>query len=284
MGMFGYKTLLRLEGAEKPYTLGSFSFNFVQNVGLDGNVQGEVRSGVMEMMFENLPTTELCRWMLMPRHYRNGCVTIYGENSQVVQTIVFMNAKCVGMDVRYMETGNGYCMTNFAVQCQTLTVEESSVDNCWNNVMPRDVLDFDVKQGIDFENVIKRRPDGNVLVELKLPGSLKGLPLTQVSLSFFQNVDRFGEPQSEPFGGQTMVSIDQIPGKDVLAWAAGSKKKSGEIVFYNQSGTHLLRIMFEEAYCVCFKEESGNGASCTFTISPRRISLNEVLLDNNWKE
>ncbi len=283
MGMLGYKTVLKLEGSKNPYELGKFSFSFAQPVGLDCKAQGEVRAGVMQMMFENLPTTELSKWMLMPRLFNNGCVVVYGENGMSVQRVFFENAKCVGMDIRYMESGKGYCMTHLVVQCQSLSVGGVSIENSWKNVTLRPGKDLDAN--LDLTSLIGRRPDGNVTADLQFPQMTEKYSLSQVNLSFVQDSDHFGEPQSEPYGGQILVTMDHIPSVDVLTWAAGSRsRKNGEIIFRNETETPPLRILFEDAYCVCFREETGNGASCSFTISPHRISLNTVMLDNNWEE
>ena len=80
-----------------------------------------------------------------------------------------------------------------------------------------------------------------------------------------------------------LVAIPQLPDKTILSWAAGSRMlKSGEIVFKNETETTSLMILFENAYCTCLKQEVSGGSSCSFTISPQKISMNGELLDNDW--
>ncbi|MEE0085420.1 MAG: type VI secretion system tube protein TssD [Paludibacteraceae bacterium] len=126
------------------------------------------------------------------------------------------------------------------------------------------------------------RPDGNVSAELRLAGTVYSI--SQFNVSFCQNVDQFGEPQSECFGGQMLVAIPQLPDKTILSWVAGSRMlKSGEIVFKNETESTTLMVLFENAYCTCLRQEVNGGSSCSFTISPQKISMNGELLDNNWE-
>lgn len=126
------------------------------------------------------------------------------------------------------------------------------------------------------------KPDGNVSGELRLAGVAYGI--SQFSISFSQNIDTFGEPQSESIGGQMLVSLAQLPDRVILQWAGGSRvRKSGEIVFKNETETTSMRILFENAYCTSLRLDVNGGTSCSFTISPEKVSLNGELLDNNWE-
>ena len=129
------------------------------------------------------------------------------------------------------------------------------------------------------------KPDGNVFAQMRLLGSGKTYSLTQFNVNFSQKIDQYGEPQSETFGGQMMVTIPQLPDKVIMKWAAGSRvKNSGEIVFKNETETPFLRIVFSDAFCVCLKQQVNAGSSCSFTISPRVISLNGEATLENWDE
>ncbi len=80
-----------------------------------------------------------------------------------------------------------------------------------------------------------------------------------------------------------MITIPQLADGSLLQWAAGSKiLKSGEIVFKNETESTNLRIMFENAYCTSMKQNINSGSSCSFVISPQKVSLNGELLDNDW--
>lgn len=127
------------------------------------------------------------------------------------------------------------------------------------------------------------KPDGNIKAELHLLG--KSYSLAQVSLSFNQSVDYNGEPQSEVSGGQILIVLSQIPDNSIISWAVGSRtRRSGEVIFRNETTTPPLRIIFEEAYCVHMGQSVTKGTSVSLTISPKKISLNDVLHDNDWVE
>ncbi|MBP5424125.1 MAG: type VI secretion system needle protein Hcp [Paludibacteraceae bacterium] len=136
MSMFGYKTILQLDGSDKGYELTNFSFTFSQPIDREGKAQSEVKAGVLEMLYENLPSGEMSKWMLNARNFRNGSVQIYGENESLLQEVCFAKATCIGMDIRYMESGTGYCMTHLVVQAYSISVEDVLVENNWKNIMP----------------------------------------------------------------------------------------------------------------------------------------------------
>lgn len=132
--MFGYKTILQIDGSNEEYELSSFSYSFSQPMGYDGKAQDEVQAGAMEMAFENLPTPLMSRWMLEPRFYRNGVVKIFGNDGAIIQKIDFQQATCIRMNMNYMESGSGYCMTQLTVQAKSLTTNNYMVENNWKNV------------------------------------------------------------------------------------------------------------------------------------------------------
>lgn len=132
-----------------------------------------------------------------------------------------------------------------------------------------------------INEILIGRPDGNVSAELRLTGKI--YPVSQFSISFSQGVDQFGEPQSETYGGRMLVSIPMLPDSQILNWSSGSRVlKNGEIVFKNETESTSLRIVFENAYCICLREDVFNGSECSFTISPQKVFLNDQMLDNDW--
>lgn len=137
---------------------------------------------------------------------------------------------------------------------------------------------------IDISSLFSQ-PDGNVSAELNLMGKSYNLIGFRTNVS--QNVDKKGEPQSEVKGGQLNLMISQIPDNVLLQWASSRwMKKSGEIVFKNQTGTPPLRIIFTEAGCVKLNQQvtSGVGVVTSLLLSPKEVSFNGVLLSNNWRE
>lgn len=134
--MYGYMTVLHLDGSSKAYELGNFSITFSQPIDFRGKAQDEMQAGVMEMMYENLPSNEMSKWMVNSRNFRDGSVKIYGENGSVVQEVVFKKATCIGMNVNFMQSGTGYCMTQLQIQAYSISIDNFVVENNWKNIMP----------------------------------------------------------------------------------------------------------------------------------------------------
>lgn len=136
MAGYGYTTGLFLNGSKDGYELKNFSFTLSQPVDGRGKAQGEVVAGVLDMVYENLPSNEMSKWMLNPRNFRDGSIKIYGENKSLVQEVSFKKATCIAMDVRYMESGSGYCVTHLIVQAYSINIDSVLVENSWKNIMP----------------------------------------------------------------------------------------------------------------------------------------------------
>lgn len=135
-----------------------------------------------------------------------------------------------------------------------------------------------------IKEILIGRPDGNVAGELSLSGAAAPYEIFQFSISFSQNIDEFGEPQSESEGGQMLVTLGRLPDKTILQWAGGSRiRKNGEIRFKNETETTTMKIVFENAYCSTLRIDVNGGSSCSFTISPEKVSMNGELLDNEWE-
>lgn len=146
--MFGFKSILQLTsgsvslaslppsligGKGTKFELSDFSYEIIQETDGVGKPQGEVRAGRLNLTFSNLPTTEMLEWMLHSRKYKNGEVVLYDMEDAPMQKVVFENAACVGMSVRYCETGEDYCTTNLTIVAKALQVGEVKMENDWKN-------------------------------------------------------------------------------------------------------------------------------------------------------
>ncbi len=137
---------------------------------------------------------------------------------------------------------------------------------------------------IDISSIFSQ-PDGNVSADLNLAGKIYSLVSFRTNIR--QNVDQKGEPQGEARGAQLELSFSQMPDNAILQWSASRwMRKSGEIIFKNQTGTAPLKIIFTEAACVRFSQRvtQGAGVMSSFLISPKEVSFNGVLLSNGWRE
>lgn len=129
------------------------------------------------------------------------------------------------------------------------------------------------------------QPDGNVFAELHFMGKI--YPIAAFSTSLMQQVDNRGEPQFEVKGAKLNLTLSQLPDELLLQWATSRwMRKSGEVVFKNQTGTAPLRIAFVEAACVYLKQRvnMGKGTYASLLVSAKEISFNGILLESGWIE
>ena len=128
--------------------------------------------------------------------------------------------------------------------------------------------------------------DVNMEVELRLDG--KTYELERFSTDFRQEVsDRDMQPKDEVMGGKLSITMVRVPDNSILQWASSMwSRKSGEIVFKSQTSTPALKIKFEDAACVNMVQSCsvGIGSMVTLTISPRKITLNDTTIEQEWEE
>jgi len=129
-------------------------------------------------------------------------------------------------------------------------------------------------------------PDVNMVVELRLDG--KTYELERFTTDFHQDVsNRDMQPKDEVMGGKIIITMVQIPDSSILQWASSKwVRKSGEIVFKNETSTPPLKVKFEDAACVNMLQSCsvGVGSMITLTISPKKITLNNTSIEQEWEE
>lgn len=123
-----------------------------------------------------------------------------------------------------------------------------------------------------------------MVVELQLDG--KTYELERFTTDFRQDVsNRDMQPKDEVMGGKIIITMVEVPDSSILQWASSKwVRKSGEIVFKNETSTPALKVKFEDAACVNMLQSCsvGIGSMVTLTISPRKISLNDSTLEQEW--
>lgn len=132
---------------------------------------------------------------------------------------------------------------------------------------------------MDFGSILNHT-DGNLTIEMNLLG--KTYQISSFSTSFTQPTDEKLEPQSEVSGGVLSITMTQTPDKALLQWASSPYvRRSGEIVFRNETGTPPLRITFSEAICLTFSQRTNDerGTVLSLSISSQTVSFNHVVLE-----
>ena len=106
--------------------------------------------------------------------------------------------------------------------------------------------------------------------------------LTRYELGFSEDVERSGNPGGEISGGILKVTMEDVLATRLNSWVMSNvQKKRGKIrVYKNETdmskGTRQT-IIFEEAYCIGMKKESGvkGGVVTSLTISPAKLKIDD---------
>lgn len=107
------------------------------------------------------------------------------------------------------------------------------------------------------------------------------------NVSFHQEHDYKGEPQTEMRGGRITVTLSQTVPQDISDWAIKPTiQRSGELKFKKETGNAPLRIQFFNAYCFGLERQMDliRGIKTILMISPERLLLNDVEHENFWTE
>jgi hypothetical protein len=127
-------------------------------------------------------------------------------------------------------------------------------------------------------------PNAHVISKFVLDG--KSYEIDYFKIYFSQDIDFKGQPENEVRGGILKINLSQIADNNLYMWAKKSTQlKGGEVLFQTDLGVTVLRINFENAYCIELTRQinSMKGASSTLVISPEKISINGKEHTNYWK-
>lgn len=115
----------------------------------------------------------------------------------------------------------------------------------------------------------------------------KNYDVEHFHIGFTQPTDHKGQPQHELKGGQINITLSHIADDNLYLWAKTSTmRKGGTVLFQTDLGITVLRVIFENAYCINLSRDidAMKGSSTTLTISTEKISLNGLEHDNFWPE
>ncbi|HCC52484.1 MAG TPA: type VI secretion system needle protein Hcp [Porphyromonadaceae bacterium] len=102
---------------------------------------------------------------------------------------------------------------------------------------------------------------------------------------FNQPIDYKNQPQHETLGGQLMITLTQAVDNNIYTWAKTSTlMKSGQVLFQTDAGITIIKIDFQNAYCVALsrKTNSQTGTLTTLVISPEIVIMNDVEHNKFW--
>ena len=138
--MFGHRSFLRIgalndssiSGLYKDsYELENCSFDFSQGVDTNGKPQTEVNGGHITLTYGGLPQPDLLRWMLKSTGYEDGAIVVCNDNNEPLEKIIFEQAACVGMDIKYTQCGKAYIKTEVTLRARKIKVGETTLENRW---------------------------------------------------------------------------------------------------------------------------------------------------------
>jgi len=127
-------------------------------------------------------------------------------------------------------------------------------------------------------------PNAHVISKFNLDG--KSYDVDYFKIFFSQDIDFKGQPEHEVRGGILKINLSHIADNNLYTWAKKSTLlKSGEVLFQTDLGVTVLRINFDNAYCIELTREidSMKGAHTILVISPEKISINGKEHTNYWK-
>lgn len=114
-------------------------------------------------------------------------------------------------------------------------------------------------------------------------------PCNYIYLDINQAVDVLGRPASLTRGGKITVEFNSTDDYVVAEWMVDpAKRLDGSILYLNIDSQRTLKeLVFSNAYCIDFHEhfDGTNNSSqmvTIITISPEKINVGGIELDNKW--
>ena len=127
--------------------------------------------------------------------------------------------------------------------------------------------------------------DTSVSVWFSLDG--EEYEVSQFKIGFHQPVDsNNNQPEGEVRGGKLMVTLSQTVKSNIYGWAIKPwVKKDGAVLFKTGTSGVVFDVKFTNAACINLGrtvDALGQGLSTTLIISPEKVSMNGIELDNSW--
>lgn len=115
----------------------------------------------------------------------------------------------------------------------------------------------------------------------------KKYDMDECKFGFTQSTDFKGQPQGEVYSGAIALSYPNLPTNEMLDWMINPRKyQDGVITTYNEDGTPLQKLEFQQATCVSMNIDYQNMGSsycaCHFTLVANKINIGGTAVDNEW--
>ncbi len=110
------------------------------------------------------------------------------------------------------------------------------------------------------------------------------------SYRFTQGTDATGKPTSIPQGGYISLVVESTRSTDLFDWMINpTGLKNGQVTFYRRDMQSKLKTLeFTDAYCIDYQEDFDHKGEhpmqVTFTVSAKKIKLNDSAFENNRPE
>ena len=111
--------------------------------------------------------------------------------------------------------------------------------------------------------------------------------LLSCDYSFGQGIDNKGQTQTDIIGGIINLSIAGLPPTDIIQWALNPRKyHDGMLVFCDDSGTPLEKIVFQYAACIDmeinYSQDGDSYAATKLVLATKKIIVGNTFFENKW--
>ncbi len=127
------------------------------------------------------------------------------------------------------------------------------------------------------------------LAKVSIDGS-EEMNVLHCNFRFTQATDATGKPSSLPQGGYVSLTIESDKSTELFDWMiAPTGIKNGIITFFRRDIKSKMKTLeFSEAFCVDYSETfnhvDDNPMQITFTLSAKKLKLNDSEFENNRPE
>ena len=118
----------------------------------------------------------------------------------------------------------------------------------------------------------------------------KELKLLHCSYTLQRDVDQFGRPSSDVYGGQITCEIEATSDESLFEWVTTSHKlKNGSIKFFKRDeDAKMKELKWTDGYCIHFNESfdttGTNPMTVSFTVSARMIEVGSAAFEVEWPD